>query len=511
MADEERMVADWKKNNGIMSVLCGRYNIYTSVDDLTSEDVVAEVNSALTIHFMNLMAEEYLYWYRRGIQPILNRTKERNTFVCNRIVENHAEEIITFKDGVFLPNPATYIARKKVAQSKINKLNEYMYRAGKPAADNELVDWFHTVGKAALMVEPNDDPEEPVKCYALDPRSAFVVYSTKPGNAPVYAVNMVTDGDVVKIDVFTKTRFFRILGASRSKLASPSQVSEATAISVEDEQANVLGKIPIIEYRYNLINTSAFEQAITMLDAINLIRSNQLDGLEQFIQNLMVLYNCELPEGDSASTVKDKGLLILKSHADNKADVKILSEQLNQTDTEVMINSLYDRMLAICAMPSVRKGGSSTSDTGSAVFARDGWMQAMNCVRVTEDLFKRSNRQFDEILIEILQRKGLLDLDVTDFELHFTRHETENIQSKAQAFQTLIAAGLEPTLSLAKSGISNDPIADYKMSEKYIKMIWGDPDVKVKAEAKGVDNGQGEAQIIEEDRFNGENQTGGAE
>ena len=56
MADEERMVADWKKNNGIMSVLCGRYNIYTSVDDLTSEDVVAEVNSALTIHFMNLMA-----------------------------------------------------------------------------------------------------------------------------------------------------------------------------------------------------------------------------------------------------------------------------------------------------------------------------------------------------------------------------------------------------------------------------------------------------------------------
>ena len=39
-------------------------------------------------------------------------------------------------------------------------------------------------------------------------------------------------------------------------------------------------------------------------------------------------------------------------------------------------------------------------------------------------------------------------------------------------------------------------------------MIWGDPE-KVIAEEQ-VDGGQGEAQIIEEDRFNGENETGGA-
>jgi hypothetical protein len=47
-----------------------------------------------------------------------------------------------------------------------------------------------------------------------------------------------------------------------------------------------------------------------------------------------------------------------------------------------------------------------------------------------------------------------------------------------------------------------------KMSEKWLEMIWGNPETAVKAEEQG--NGQGEAEIIEEDRDNGENETGGA-
>ncbi len=47
-----------------------------------------------------------------------------------------------------------------------------------------------------------------------------------------------------------------------------------------------------------------------------------------------------------------------------------------------------------------------------------------------------------------------------------------------------------------------------KLSEKYIKMIWGDPE-KVD-EAEQTDGGEGEAKITETDNSNGENETGGA-
>ena len=63
----------------------------------------------------------------------------------------------------------------------------------------------------------------------------------------------------------------------------------------------------------------------------------------------------------------------------------------------------------------------------------------------------------------------------SDFELQFVRNEQSNIQSKAQAYTTLVQGGLAPVLALAKSGVSNDPESDYKISEPWIKMKIGNP------------------------------------
>jgi hypothetical protein len=115
-------------------------------------------------------------------------------------------------------------------------------------------------------------------------------------------------------------------------------------------------------------------------------------------------------------------------------------------------------------MPSRSTGGNTYDTTGAAVLANHGWYQADAAIRCTTDLFKESNRQFDAIITDILKRKGLLDIEPSDFELEFVRNETANVQAKAQAFQTLMAAGLHPELAAAKSGISNDPVKDVKMS-----------------------------------------------
>jgi hypothetical protein len=159
-------------------------------------------------------------------------------------------------------------------------------------------------------------------------------------------------------------------------------------------------------------------------------------------------------------------------------------------------------------MPLVSEHGTTYDTTGSAVLANSGWYQADCAARNTEDLFRESNKQFDRIFVEILKRRGLLDINLSDFELHFDHGETANVQSKAQAFQTLMAAGLHPELAAAKSGISNDPVKDMKMSQKWLEMIWGNPEKVVKAEQ--TDGGQGEAEIEETDNDNGENDTGGA-
>ncbi len=498
------------KNAVVRNDMYGRLDIYASFDDITEENLVSELNSALVYHVMNMLQEEFLYWYTRGVQPILNRQKDIREDIMNVVQVNTAAEIVDFKNGYLLQKPCAYTARRKGVQTKLKKLNEYLYRSGKADTDNKVADWFHRVGKGVVFVEPNDDPETPFKAYALDPRSAFVVYSLRPGNKPVMGVNMVVADGKARFDVFTEKMVYHLSGTTVGKLITLEKSHDfmATATTIDSSEPNVLGRIPIIEYRYNSVNTSAFELAIPLLDELSNLASNACDGVEQFIQSLAIAVNCEFPEGTTISQIRKAGFIQFRSIGENKADFKVLTEQLDQTQTKVLMDNLREEVLRICAMPNRANGGSTYDTTGAAVLASYGWYQADCSARNTEDLFRESNKQFDQIVVDILKRKGLLDIDPNDFELNFPHGETANIQSKAQAFQTLMSAGLHPELAAEKSGISSDPVKDMKMSEQYLKMVWGDP-TKVD-EAEQTDGGQGEAEIVEQDSNNGENETGGA-
>lgn len=471
--------------------LSGRNKIFTPVDKVDKDNLLEVLMPALCFHSENVVAEDYLYLYRRGIQPILERNKPIRSEINNKCVQNVAAEIVAFKNGYFLTQPTYYIARKDKDADKVDKLNDYLYVSGKHEADNALVDWFHTVGVAALFVESTEG-DVPCKAYAVDPRCAFVVYSKRPGNEPVLGVNVVEDtkedGSVYsKIDVYTKDKIYRIEGcaldqykADNMKITSP-VVPETTIVSDED---NVLGEIPIIEYAYDKMRMSAFENVIPLLDSINIVQSNRLDGVEQFIQSLMVLTNCTLPEDEdgkkmSSNDVRDLGVIELKSDGINQAKVDILTQQLDQSQTQVLVDDLLHQVCEIAGMPftSVTHGG--TGDNVGAVYLRNGWETADTFARNTEDLFKQSNRQFDKIFLNVLKLKNIVDLNVYDIDTQFTRNEMDNLQSKVQAALGLKQLGLAPEIVLSRSGISNDPTGDVVRSEKYIKTAFADTEKEV--------------------------------
>ena len=487
----------------------GRLDIYSTYDEINEDNVKEELNSAIVFHNQNMLQEDYLYWYTRGLQPILNRKKEIREDILNIVQVNTAAEIVDFKNGYLLQKPCAYTARRKGVQTKLKKLNEFLYRSGKADADNKVADWFHRVGKGVLFVEPNDDKEVPFLAYALDPRSAFVVYSLKPGNKPIMGVNYVVNDNEARFDVFTEKYVFHLSGTKIATTVTPEKGHDylATAVSIESMEPNVLGIIPIIEYRYNSVNTSAFELAIPLLDELSNLASNAVDGVEQFIQSLAIAVNCEFPENTTITDIRKAGMIALRSIGENKADFKVLSEQLDQTQTKVLMDGLREEVYHICAMPN-RSDGRNYDTTGAAQLASLGWYQADCSARNTEDLFRESNKQFDRIIVKILKRKGLLDIDPNDFELNFPHGETANVQSKAQAFQTLMTAGFHPELAAEKSGISSDPVKDMKMSEKWIEARWGNPNEIDKSEEEN--GGKGDSTVIESDNYNGENETGGS-
>ena len=157
----------------------------------------------------------------------------------------------------------------------------------------------------------------------------------------------------------------------------------------------------------------------------------------------MVLYNAEIDE-DKAKNLRDAGLIILKSFGENKADIKVLNEQLNQTQTQTLIDDLYQKVLEIVGMPN-RNGGTSTSDTGAAVIVRDGWSTAEARAKSDEANFKRSEREFLKIALSIIKRSGGLSLMLKDVDIKFTRHNYDNIQSKWPVNPSMQAISISST------------------------------------------------------------------
>ena len=55
----------------ITNTMFGRLDIYASFDEITPENVVEELNSALVYHVQNLLQETFLYWYRRNVSSFI--------------------------------------------------------------------------------------------------------------------------------------------------------------------------------------------------------------------------------------------------------------------------------------------------------------------------------------------------------------------------------------------------------------------------------------------------------
>lgn len=437
--------------------LNGRRMILTDETEVNIGNVVQILQKALPYHWKNRSEISYLWSYYKGRQPILNRVKEVRPEITNKIVENRANEIVSFKSGYLMGEPLQYVSRgnaENIADA-INQLNEFVFAEEKPAKDKELADWFHICGTSFRMVLPDEmageDDESPFEIYTLDPRNTFVVYNNGLGNKPILGVKYVVDENgVVHYSCYSDHEYFEIV--------------ESKVVSYD---THILGEIPIIEYPLNMARIGAFELVIPLLDAINLTDSNRLDGVEQFIQALMLFHNVDISSEDF-DELRERGAIKFKDiDPQLKAEINYLVSNLNQGEIQTLVDHMYQTVLTICGMPN-RNGGSSTSDTGSAVIMRDGWSAAEARAKDSELMFKKSERIFLKVVLNICRTLADMDLKVCNVEIRFTRRNYENILQKAQVLDLMLKNNkIHPRLAFEHCGLFVDSDLAYTLSAEY--------------------------------------------
>lgn len=446
----------------------GREVIYSSEEVITKENVVKVLKDAYSTHQKNSSDIDYLYNYYKGNQPILQREKLIRPEINNKIVENHAYEIVDFKKGYVFGEPVQYVRRGEEdgVSDKIALLNEYMFMVDKALQDKDLAEWFNIGGTSYRMVLPNknyayDSDESPFEIDTLDPRYTFVVYNNGFGKRPLMGVKYIeTEDRKVKFSVYTDNKYYEIVDDK-----------------VETEDSHVLGAVPIIEYPANMARIGSFEVVLGLLDALNNTVSNRMDGIEQYIQSFMKFINCDIDETDFMA-LKELGAIKIKGEPGNPADVDLVSQELDQSQTQVTKDDIYQMILIICGMPDRNGANRTTGDTGQAVILRDGWSAAESRARDTELVFKSSEKKFLKIVLRVVRDLSHLDLSLSDIDIKFTRNRTDHLLVKTQGMQNQLEAGIHPQIAIATSGLYSDPEQVYIDSMKYLK----------KWEFKEVDN-----------------------
>lgn len=433
----------------------GRKIAYTNIDKITPDNVIKVIGSTIGIFNWNRTIIKYLWDYYKGDQPVLYRQKLTNADITNKIVENHAYEIVQFKVGQTYGEPVQFISRKN--DENINKavdiLNDFMTDANKQEKDIKAGEWQSATGTSFKAAQPKAG-KIPIRIVAPTPMNTYVIYNENT-EEPILAVQELKDAD-----------------GKRYKMAFSDTMSFTVADSkVVSTKLHTYGEVPIVEFPNNHERISDIELVSGMLDAINNMQSNRMDGVEQFVQYWVKFVNCEIDE-ENFKKMKESHALVVKSiNKDNKSDVDIMTQELNQSQCQVAKDDLWNNTLSILAIPN--KQGNTGGDTQGAVELRNGWDFSKTRAKLKDPLVKTSEKRLATVALNILRLAGIdLKLSVTDFDVQINHSPQDNMYTKAQTLVVLLQAGIHPLVAIKTVGLWGDAEKTYVLSKPYLDNLY---------------------------------------
>ena len=438
----------------------GRQIIYTNKASITEDNIVDELNKALVIHNQNAIEIEYLDRYYRGDQPILYREKVNRPEVNNKIVLNLAYELVERKTAEICAEPIQYVLRgtddKK--SEEITQLNITMDSESKQECDIDICRWRSICGTAYRFIGNDSGSDELLDesdfaLFSENPIYTFVCYYSN--GRPAFSCQ-IREGDKGETIYFcyTNREWFKISDGE-----------------IKESGKNGNGAIPVIEYPNNARRLSDVEITIPITDAINTLNSDRINGVEQFVSSWVKFVNCEIDK-DSFLSMRQEGALVVKSNngGENKADVDVMTTELNQTEGQVVFDDLFQRFLSIQGLAN--RESNTGGDTGQAVSLRNGHYDAGLRTAINEPILKKSERMSLKIILNRLRINRGFTLMPSDVEIHINHCKSENLMTKSESLKMLLEAGIDYKRAIKTVDLFSDAEAVAKESKERMEYLY---------------------------------------
>lgn len=459
--------------------------------DLTAEKIMEILPEVLREHEKNAREIDYLYRYYKGYQPILKKRKNVRPEINNKVLENHAFEIVEFKKAYVYGEPVQYVQKgeknSEVVNPEISIINKFMESEDKSSKDKDLAEWQYICGTAYRWADvdgQDDEDDAPFEISTPDPRRTFVVYSSGikgeqlfSGHYSWFSKNLISeDGKNYTskyriITIYTEDKMYEFKETFGTCELMQQNLPQ---IGIDNEKTQQVEAYPlvikghrIVEYPLNTARLGLIELVMSGLNALNRIKSDDLDGIDQFIQSLLVFVNQQIDVEDFKKLVEAGAIEVATQEPSKPADVKLLTSQLLHSETKIVTDDIYNNVLTICGIPRLNDKPSG-GDTGQARLLGEGWTMADERAKQDELSFKKSERQFLKLILNICKHKNQIKkLKISDIDIKFTRNKSDNLLVKTQGLMNMKQAQVTPEVAFTICGLFSDPNDVYAKSKKF--------------------------------------------
>lgn len=466
-----QIVVDRDKFRGRRKII-----INASYDEFISNPKAVIAENLETIeseHNKNVNEMIYLYRYYCGIQEILNKMAKDGSTINNISCTNYAHEIVEFKKGFIVGKPIKYVNTETETSEDMKYLLKYINKVKKKSKDLNKYENLFITGLAYTFTIPSkkaydSEKDSPFEHSVISNLKTSMIYSSDVDNKRLFSLYRSKTKNEDGVEEITYTAYYDYTCLIFKKKDNKElDIIKEQEISIEQ---------PITEYERSQSRMGVFEPVLSALDSCNLIRSNQLDNIEQFVNAYLIFLNQD-PKFFTQQVVNDlkknRVIALKTNNPQAPADVKLLQNTLEHSDINSFYNNQKQDLFNIVGVPM------ATSNTGQGVSGEaqnfgGGWETAQARASVETTYISQFEQEDLEKFIYICNdgvNPKTKKLDVDEIEIKYTINKSNNLLTKMQSFKYWIDMGGTWERGLELCDLTEDSYVVGKESEEHLRQV----------------------------------------
>ena len=354
--------------------------------------------------------------YFIGKHDILNRQMEDSSKPNNKVVTNLPSHAVGIRVGYFSGEPLTITSENETETLVLNDILEYNDFQD---VNSDLDEMSSIHGTANLVLWIDEDGF--VRMSPLKPSESFVIYDNSIKQEPVGAViyRQYTDDNqtFTEITLYNKDRIQYYKGDLQTPV-------------LMGEEPNFFGDIPMVEFMENKHRKGSFEDAISIVDAIENIMSSSVNEIEYFDNAYLLLKNLSATEPEDIINMKNNRTLLV----DGDGDASFLTKTVSDSYIQNMLNRLTNDFHKLTGTPNLTDESFAGNASGVALsYKMFGLEKQMN---KKESKWRKSIQRMIELIVNVLNMRGQ-NIDYRNYKITFTRALPQNVAETAQMVTSL--------------------------------------------------------------------------